>query len=637
MRRVVLALLAPFCLVAADGAAARAVEDAHLLRWYRAGKNSFVESTDRHAGAWTGMGYRFTLLELKGPGSLRHIWSTWLPDGPYFEWQFFVDGEAEPSIRGTLPQIVEAAAKLQACPAPACSVAMDPAKRDFNLYAPVPFDRSLRVDVVQQTGRVGLFFCQLDYRTEDESLRGVRLRQGAEGLRYEGWRPQSRPEPATSPVSFPAREIRPGERVAVASAEGPGIVRGLEIDAPMTSSAWLRVRYDGAREDAIAGPLSRVFGDFQGASFSRVGARRAVLHLPMPFRSRVDVFVENRGSEAITASAGMQVEGAARFSPDWGYLHGYYRQDPRTNGHRLHQVLYTRGRGHWLGMSLFNTGHDHGGGDFAVIDGETPSPAFLHGVNGEDYFTFAWFGKGQHQPYAQAFTNEQGRYRHHLENPYPFRKSFHMEWGAYPNLQPESFTVWYQDSPESAVVEPDDRGLLGSWDVIGPVPIPLEVSRAKKGVFSVLPSVEALDAGKRFPLSNEGEPFEAGWLQDYAHGPSLNLTYISRHGVKVQGEKNLGGNGHAFLARQRYLSPRAETLTAYLSHDDPIEVEWNGTVVYRELDAFPHFETRKLALPAAAGVNRMVVRLTNYFNRTFNWTGFGLYVEDAQGAPVGLR
>lgn len=607
----------------AAAALAESLDDIHILRTYRAGKNSFVESTDRHAGMWTGKGFRYTLLDLKGVGSLRHIWSTWLPDGPYFEWQFFIDGESTPSIRGALPDIVNAAARLTACPAPACSVAMDPAKRDFNLYAPIPFDKSLRIDVVQQTEKVGLFFAQLDYRTEDESLRGARLTQHNGTLAYRNWHPHPVAPPQIETAVSQSREIRPGERALVASAEGPAIVRAIELQGPIDGDTWLHIRYDNQREPAFSGPLSRIIGDFAGASFRRLAPTRARITLPMPVRTHFAAYIENQGAQPIHVSASLNIERAGQFSENWGYLHGYYYKNPGTNGHRLHQILYTRGRGHWLGMSLFHTGHDHGGGDFAVIDGESPAPSFLHGVNGEDYFTFAWFGKGRHQPYAQAFTNDQGRYRHHFENPYPFRHSFHMEWGAYPNLQPESFTVWYQDTPNSTILQPSQ--VTDSWDVIGQVPIPLQTTQAKKNVFSVLPSIADLDAGRRFPLSNEGERFEAGWLNDLANGPSLNLTYISRHGVKVAGEKNLGGNGHAFLARKRFLSPRAEQRTIHLSHDDPIEIECNGKVVYRELNQFSHFETRSIALPLAAGNNEIIVRLTNYFNRTFNWTGFSVF------------
>ena len=64
--------------------------------------------------------------------------------------------------------------------------------------------------------------------------------------------------------------------------------------------------------------------------------------------------------------------------------------------------------------------------------------------------------------------------------------------------------------------------------------------------------VADLDAGKRFLIQNEGESFESGWLWEETEGPSLNLTYLARHGVPVNPENRLGGNGHAFLARKLY-------------------------------------------------------------------------------------
>ena len=79
-----------------------ALDDLFVLREYRAGKNSFVESPERHQGVWTGAGYRYTLLALEGQGSLRHIWTTRGDGDPYFDWEFYVDGESTPSIRATV-------------------------------------------------------------------------------------------------------------------------------------------------------------------------------------------------------------------------------------------------------------------------------------------------------------------------------------------------------------------------------------------------------------------------------------------------------------------------------------------------------------------------------------------------------
>ena len=85
---------------------------------------------------------------------------------------------------------------------------------------------------------------------------------------------------------------------------------------------------------------------------------------------------------------------------------------------------------------------------------------------------FAWFGKGAHHPYAVAHSNDEGRYRHHLENLYPFTKSIAIEWGAFADLSPESVAVWYQDSPEDTTVADGARSDSVEWDVFGPVPIP---------------------------------------------------------------------------------------------------------------------------------------------------------------------
>src|ERR1035437_494482 len=99
MRFLALAVLASAGSIWAEVSLHPAVEDVHVLRSYRAGKNGLVESTDRHAGHFAGKGFRYTVLDVTGSGSLRHIWSTWTKDGPHFEWQFYIDGETEPSLR----------------------------------------------------------------------------------------------------------------------------------------------------------------------------------------------------------------------------------------------------------------------------------------------------------------------------------------------------------------------------------------------------------------------------------------------------------------------------------------------------------------------------------------------------------
>ncbi len=193
------------------------------------------------------------------------------------------------------------------------------------------------------------------------------------------------------------------------------------------------------------------------------------------------------------------------------------------------------------------------------------------------------------------------------------------------------FAVAGGQSSEDTTVRAGAPELAESWDVFGPVPL-----AGTDRMFGVLPSVADLDAGKRFLCRNTAESFESGWMREETIGTSLNLTYISRHGSQVESEKALGGNGHAFLARKRFLSSQARMLAAVLTHDDPVEVELNGKVVYRAAEPFRGFQSRGFELPAREGVNELVVRLSSYFNETFNWAGFNLSLTDAAGNAVRL-
>jgi len=601
-----------FCLLLL----ALGLDDLFVLRDYRAGKNSFVESPARHTGAWTNAGFRYTIADLHGQGSVRHIWTTRGEGAPYFDWEFFVDGETTPSIRATDEELVEAARAVTEPVAPANFIPAD--KRAFNFYLPVPFDKSLRIDVVQRQPTFWLWFCQIDYRLNDSSLAGARLRKQETVFVYSGMPARQRTECPRIERDLPAIEIKPGEQTTLARVAGPAIVRELRLRWSAGANLRLLIRYDGADSFAVNAPVERFFGPFKGVSFFQHATNEASCYLPMPFRRNCEVLIRNDGTNTATVSGKAAVEPVPSFLPGWGYFHALHQRTEKTNGHRLHQVLYARGRGHWVGMTLYRTGHDHGGGDFAVIDGEGDQPAFLHGINGEDYFTFAWFGKGAHHPYAVAHSNDDGRYRHHLENVYPFQKSVAIEWGAFPDLSPESVAVWYQDRPDDTTRADGARAESAEWDVFGPVPIPPGATN----LFAVLPIVADLDAGKKFECRLVKEQFTGGWMKEWSVGPMLNLTYIGRHHTKIVGEVELGGMGHAFLARRFIESDRERTVSCRFAHDDPTEVWLNGQRVYAGGQHANGFESTTIHLPLRQGRNELVVRLSNYFNRNFNWAGF---------------
>ncbi len=617
------------------------LRDLHVLRDYRPGKNSFVEGPDRRPGCYTAPGQRLTLLDVAGRGCLTHLWSTWREGQGNHRLRFFVDGGSAPSIEGTPDELIAAAQRMAAPPVPVPAFVGERGAR--NLFLPVPFESGLRIEM-ETIEPTWLIFWQIDYRLGD----GLRRERRVSAARVDGRLElhAESPESPSVPAAPPVREVEratvvsPGASAEVLDLAGPGIVRRWTlrpgVPAPAQGALDLEIRYDGRADAAVRATVADFFGPFRGVAFdSEPGGAVRTCHLPAPFRERAVVSVRNRTAAAVRIDASAAVEPVAAWDPSWGYLHAQGRTTAGTTGFRPHEVLVVRGRGHWIGMSLYATGHDHGGGDFAVIDASGGAPAFLHGINGEDYFTFAWFGRGAHLPYAIAHSNDDGRQRLHLENPYPFRRDLRLWWGAFPGLSPRSVAYWYQDTPGDSTETGPDNASGDDWDCFGPVPVPLDADHRPRGdPLAVLPSVAALDAGGRFECRCVTERFTSGWMRQRSFGPVLDLTYLARHGTRVRGEVELGGMGHAFLARRRWPSPNGGRTAFRISHDDAVAVSINGTEVFRA-GGREGFGTARFEADLRPGDNEVVVRLANFFNTDFNWAGVCLTAIPQEPAPQG--
>jgi len=146
-----------------------ALDDLFVLRDYQPGKDSFVESPERHIGTWTNQGFRYTLAVLKGQGSLRHVWTTSGDGPPYFEWEFYVAGEAAPSVRGTDEELVEAAGRFKVPVAPGNSLPV------HNRTASTTPQCPAHISSLKARARI----CHSptsDWRRSDDKLRPLRCR-----------------------------------------------------------------------------------------------------------------------------------------------------------------------------------------------------------------------------------------------------------------------------------------------------------------------------------------------------------------------------------------------------------------------------------------------------------------------------
>jgi len=517
------------------------------------------------------------------------------------------------------------------------------AKGSHNLYIPIPFEKSIRVDVV--TDCPILSFMHLDYRLNDESLNGIKLIQKGEGekmeLLYKGL-PKIANNVDEVQTKLPRKTFSfTGDRVL--TLDGPGIIRRLSFNSTRRG-VRLRIRFDGEKSNAVDVDLADFFGPFRGVPFNNNSC-----YLPMPFAKSAEIEIVGSGKHE-EWRVDVDVEPVKNFKENWGYFHAQSSTPAEpTGGFLPFQTLYTRGRGQWVGMSLYETGHDHGGGDFAVIDGESSSPDFLHGDFGEDYFSFAFFGRGENFPYSEAFSNEEGRMRLHTENPYTFRESIEISWGVLPDHHPRAVSFWYQDSPQNLTLDEKQSQNLGlKWKVFGPV----EATCLEDGntpdtsdpakLFAGIPSEESLDAGNEHEVTHiaMGKRFtrkQKGWAEQTAVGPHLNLMYAYGHVMKdLGGHHHIGYYPRAMLARTTLNSPKDQRVTLQLSYDDPLTIELNGKEVYSDMKLREGFVTRRFEVQLQKGKNPLLIRMLDTPNNNTCWAAISLRMLESDGNEIRL-
>jgi len=582
-------------------------------------------------------GGRYTLLDVKGQGSLRHIWETRGPATAEFEFEMFVDGEKKPSIKGTFPDLIAAAQRASQ------PYVLNPGgtipKLSHNFYLPIPFSKSLKVDMANVNDDNGIVFLQLDYRLDDDSLKSTKLAQKGEESRITLAYKKAKKVKSSRIGKTQSKEYTingNGEFEFV----GPAIIRKFAVDK-VKPGVRMNVFFDDAKTPAIEVDIADFFGPFQGTAFEDKAC-----YLPMPFAKKTKVVVFG-ADENDKWKFNIETESLRKLKGDWGYFHAKSDHLSNASGYDQFQVLNTKGRGKWLGMTLYDTQHDHGGGDFAIIDGESKEPSFLHGINGEDYFSFAFFGKGENFPYSEAFTNEQGRMRLHFENPYVFNESISITWGVTKGVSPRSVAFWYQEDAQNKTLSvAQAKGL--EWSVFGPVKVPLlkdgntpDVSDSAK-LFAALPLEKDLDAGKSFDafhtmFTKVNKGTYNGWAKQDAVGDHLNLMYIYGHVMDLHGHMHMGYYARCMMAKTDFSVDKSQAVKLQLSYDDPIVIEVNGKKVFEDMEIRRGFTTKTFNANLLKGDNKVLVKMLDTPNTNTCWAGISLRVLDCHGKEVKLN
>jgi hypothetical protein len=589
---------------------------------YRPGKNSFIIQNLEP-------GERRVLADLRGGGSVRHMWTTWAKSfaenklaEPGLVWlRIFVDGEETPSVSGPIDEVFRAAERTggRYVPQPAFNF-----EGSFNLYLPVFFSTALRIEI-EARGHLDEFYAQIDYRTTERPERRARLvSESTPGGLVLGYRGEDAASAAAAGAEdrFPdvkvrAFNIQPGGRADM-QLGGPAIIRFLSFEGAGLEDLDLELAWDGEGTPSVRAPLEYLFGGFQTAALDAQPGRWTC-YFPMPYRRSARLVVHNRGSAVRRVAIGTATE-AGPLPPDVHYFHAVFREEAATTGFRDVTVLAARGEGHFVGLNLFDSGHNHGGGDTALIDADLPGARVLHGICGEDYFSFAWHRTGAMHALAGAPAHER-RFRHHLENPYPFRSSFTLTFGMFAGLRPKSVAFWYQ-RPEAPVTS-TWKAIDAPWQVFGPI-----------GIGAGLPSRPGTGgADTEVPLARP-EHMAVRWEPAEMRSGFLDLTHHYRHFLMTAAGTGFVAGRSRFKVVTAIHAARAAEVNLLVGHDDGMAVTVNGRQA-ATLEARVGFQADRLRIDLVPGWNELALVLDNEENTTWRWSGVSLAVD--RGVASSLR
>ncbi len=285
-----------------------------------------------------------------------------------------------------------------------------------------------------------------------------------------------------------ARPIPPGETLAIAELEGPGVIDHIwnttaSPEAEYSRLLVLRMYWDGEEHPSVECPLGDFFAVGHGKDIPLTSApvrngaegRARNCYWPMPFRTSARITLTNEGAQPVQAFFWYVDWHTTELAEDAAYFHARYRQDFPTIAGQNYLIADIAGRGHYVGTVLNVRQRTAGwwgeGDDFFFIDGaEEPT---LRGTGSEDYFCDAWGFREQTGPYygvslfegydAYSLTTA---YRWHIPDPVHFAKSlrveiehkgasFHEDGSVKSGFEERaddfsSVAYWYQTEPHKA-------------------------------------------------------------------------------------------------------------------------------------------------------------------------------------------
>lgn len=569
---------------------------------------------------------RETIFELNEPGILKRLWTTHAK-GNNLWLDIYVDDTVKPVISGPAHLLAEAASKVTT---PHVPLGGFHDQKTVNLYLPLKFENILRIvaepiDTSDERPYLDGPYWQIDYKLgkTNEYVPEI-IQENIDGEIV--FRCIDKDVPTTDSENLKYHdEIFELSGCAVKNffIEGPAVIKKIEIFSDNIESLILRMRYDldSSNEEMrvdppfqVNGPLKYFVSDFTNTAVERNGNSVAI-YFPMPFKKNCVIqltsAIEYNSFMSITRNRikVTYAEDKAEANDSY-YFHARYNTGI-GNGYDDYEVLSTKGKGHFVGVNIFNNGHDHGGGDNIFFDAGTTSPGQLHGICGEDYFHMAYMKIWNRTPYSGS-PRHDSRYRYHLEMPIPFDESFVFNWGLFNGQPIHTVAFWYQEGP---VVEANSNG---------------EFTYVMHGPFE-LDEFENISPNKPLPdkiypyFLKSAEPLQSVPWEKQSQQGFVDLCHIHRkHVMPIPPSHGVILANRCAVAETKLWAKDEMEVSFAVAADDPIKVFINGECVLEEDIPNRHDPLKSFTINTKLkkGKNEIFILTANTLNYNWRWNGF---------------
>ncbi len=594
--------------------------------------SSYDTSGGNHDYITIPAGQTETILGVDGPGAIARIWMTVGSSDPYYFRRILIrmywDGEAYPSVEVPLGDFFGTGFGYKQY----ISRFVGMSSGGFYCYFPMPFNRSARIDIVNQTGiDIGSLYYNIDYQKLAQPF------DSTVGYFHAWWH----------------RDIRTSSKdnYVILDTRGRGQFVGCNLNLQgYDGNLWFlegdeMIYVDGETKPSVNGTGTEDFfnsgwyfnhGEFSAPyhglivkddSISRIAAYRFLVGDAVPFEKSIRVTIEHgtENTEAADYSStaywyqsephvpfpemlNPSLRIPLRVAVPNGAIEAESLSPVRTSLKSEVEDMSEYGTD-WSGLKQLKVGALKIG-DRLTLNVPVKEP--------DNYSVRVFYTKGADYGNTDIFFNRKkvGRIEGYSQSVIPGGAIILKHLRADIDFIPLQFVSTGKDPAskgysvglDAFVIQPERR-FIPQWNVIGPFPNPKDSAGNRLGIDMVYPPERELVLGKKY-LGVNGQ--RVGW----------HAIKVGKNGMMdFVGRFNPDELVVCYAAAYVY-SPKQQDVPLLFGSDDGAKVFLNGKESYRKLvirSAEPDADT--VLLPLQKGWNALLLKIEN------NLGGFGFYAR----------